>query len=189
MLSLSHYHYHHSFYNKYLFSFFFVTLFGLLGTEEVALCISETSATISLPKFHAISWNFNIHQQYRRTLVWTYHRIKSVFLKIVGPAIIFLGGGRCDPTWVMAFSFLRFLDHTQRRSTVGRTPLDKWSARRRDLYLTTHITHNRQTSMPPVGFETTISAGEGPQTYALDRAATGTGKMSYFIRTNCFLGF
>jgi len=26
-----------------------------------------------------------------------------------------------------------------------------------------------------VGFETTISAGERPQTYALDRAATGTG--------------
>jgi hypothetical protein len=29
--------------------------------------------------------------------------------------------------------------------------------------------------MPPVGFETTISAGERPQTYALDRAAIGTG--------------
>ena len=75
----------------------------------------------------------------------------------------------------MASSFLRFLDHTQRRTTVGRTPLDKWSARRRDLYLTTHNTHNRQTSMPPVGLEPTISAGERPQTYALDRAATGTG--------------
>ena len=41
--------------------------------------------------------------------------------------------------------------------------------------LTTHNTHNRQTSTPPVGFEPTISAGEQPQTYALDRAATGTG--------------
>jgi len=29
--------------------------------------------------------------------------------------------------------------------------------------------------MPPVVFEPTISAGERPQTYALDRAATGTG--------------
>ena len=29
--------------------------------------------------------------------------------------------------------------------------------------------------MPPVGFEPTISAGERPKTYALDRAATGTG--------------
>ena len=32
--------------------------------------------------------------------------------------------------------------------------------------------------MPPVGFETTISAGERPQTYVLDRAATGTGMMA-----------
>ena len=29
--------------------------------------------------------------------------------------------------------------------------------------------------MPSVGFEPTISAGERPQTYDLDRAATGTG--------------
>ena len=29
--------------------------------------------------------------------------------------------------------------------------------------------------MPLVGFEPTISAGERPQTYALDRAATGNG--------------
>ena len=34
----------------------------------------------------------------------------------------------------------RFLDHTQRRATVGRTPLKEWSVRRRDLYLTTHTT-------------------------------------------------
>ena len=46
------------------------------------------------------------------------------------------------------------------------------SARRRDFYLKTHNTHNRETSMPPVGFEPTISAGERSQTYALDRAAT-----------------
>ena len=74
----------------------------------------------------------------------------------------------------MASSFTRFLDHT-RHTTVGRTPLDEWSARRRDLYLTTRNTHNRQTSMPPAGFEPTISASERPQTYALDRAATGPG--------------
>jgi len=35
----------------------------------------------------------------------------------------------------MEHQFLMFLDHTQRRITVGRTPLDEWSARRRDLYL------------------------------------------------------
>ena len=89
---------------------------------------------------------------------------------------------RCDTKRVMASSFLRFLDHTQRRTTVGRTPLDERSARRRDLYLTTHNTQNRQTSMPPVGFETTISAGERLLTYALDRAATGTGTDVVTIR-------
>ena len=82
------------------------------------------------------------------------------------------------------FFFLRFLDHTQRRSIVGRTPLDEWSARRRDLYLTTHNTHNRQTSMPPLGFEPTISASERPQTYALDRAATGTGTTRQVMYVN-----
>jgi len=58
---------------------------------------------------------------------------------------------RCDPMRVMASSFLMFLDHTQRRTTVGRTPLDDWSARREDLYLTTHNTHNRQHIHAPGG--------------------------------------
>ena len=78
---------------------------------------------------------------------------------------------RYNPLWVcilqpssgaIASSRTRFLDHTQRRVTVGMTPLDEWSVRRRDLYLTIHNTHNRQTFMPPVGFEPTIAAGERP---------------------------
>jgi len=52
----------------------------------------------------------------------------------------FLGG--LGLNWAMASSFLRFLDHTQRSATVGRIPLDQWSHRPRDLYLTTHNTHN-----------------------------------------------
>ena len=78
-------------------------------------------------------------------------------------------------------SFLRFLDHTQRRIKFGRIPLDEWSARRRDLYLTTHTTFTTDKHpCPPVRFEPTISAGERPQTYALDRAATGTGVLAPF---------
>ena len=38
------------------------------------------------------------------------------------------------------------------------TPLDEWRGHHRDLYLTTHNTHNRQTSMPPSGFEPIIPA-------------------------------
>jgi len=60
-----------------------------------------------------------------------------------------LGGGIDSPQWPRASSITRFLDHTQRRTTVGGTPLDEWSPRSRDLYLTTHNTHNRQASMPP----------------------------------------
>jgi len=38
--------------------------------------------------------------------------------------------------------------------------------------------------MPPVGFEPTISGGEQPKTYALDRAATGTGSLPTLPYTN-----
>ena len=71
--------------------------------------------------------------------------------------------------WARVSSFTRFLDHTQRRISVGRTPLDEWSARRRDLYLTTHNTLARNIHAPE-GFEPTIPASERPQTHALDRS-------------------
>jgi hypothetical protein len=66
--------------------------------------------------------------------------------------------------------------HCFRHTTLGRTPLDKGPARHRYLYLTTHNTHKRQTSMPPVGFKPTIPTIERPQTHALDGAATATSK-------------
>ena len=72
------------------------------------------------------------------------------YYKIVTPIIFidninseFFPLWRCGPTRAMASSFLRFLDHTQRRITIGRTSLDELSARRRDLYLTTHNTQHR----------------------------------------------
>jgi len=55
---------------------------------------------------------------------------------------------------------------------LSRTPLEKWSARRRDLYLTTHNTENRRTSKPPEGIETAIAKIERPVTHASARAAT-----------------
>jgi hypothetical protein len=48
-----------------------------------------------------------------------------------------------SPARAMTSSSTKFLDHTQRRATVGRTPLDEWPARHRDLYLTTHNTPYR----------------------------------------------
>jgi hypothetical protein len=66
---------------------------------------------------------------------------------------------------------------TLRHTTLGRTPLDEWLARRRDLYLTTHNTRKRQTSMPPAGFKPAVPASERPQNHALDRAAAGIGSV------------
>jgi hypothetical protein len=79
---------------------------------------------------------------------------------------------RRDPRRSMASSFLRFLDQKQRRTTIDRTPLDEWSARRRDLYVTTHNTHYGRTSISPAGSETTIY--EPPQTDASDGVTAGT---------------
>ena len=92
-----------------------------------------------------------------------------------------------SPTRAVAYSFLmRFLDHTQRRTIVGRTPLDEWSARRRDLYLTTHNTHNRQTSMPPVGFEPGRAAYTSVYIIQSMRNSIGIGTaILASCRTNC----
>jgi hypothetical protein len=43
----------------------------------------------------------------------------------------------CSQARAMASSFTRFLDHTQRRATVGRTPLDERLALRKTIYPTT----------------------------------------------------
>ena len=63
---------------------------------------------------------------------------------------------------------------TFRHATLGRTPLDERSARRIDLYQTTHnVPYPRRDSNPQ------SPASERPQTHALDRAATGTGNGSF----------
>ena len=90
----------------------------------------------------------------------------------------------CGPTRAMTSSALRSLDHTQRHSTVGRTPLNEWSTCSRDIYLTTHNSHKGQISMPPAGFEPTILAGERRPIYGLDRAATGIGMEADLYESN-----
>jgi hypothetical protein len=45
--------------------------------------------------------------------------------------------------------------------------------------------HSQQTNVyVPVGFEPTISAGEGPRTFVLDRAATGIGYKNILLKQN-----
>jgi len=70
-------------------------------------------------------------------------------------------------------SLYRDFNITRRHTTLSRTSLDEWSARRRDLYLTKHNTHNRQTSIPSEGFEPAIPANERQQIHALALPVTG----------------
>ena len=87
-----------------------------------------------------------------------------------------------------ASSFSR--THDLRHITLGRTPLDEWSDRRRDLYLTTD-THKSQTSILLAGIAPTIPASERPHTHALDRKATriGTRNVTNDIKCSFFISF
>lgn len=63
-----------------------------------------------------------------------------------------------QPNVGRAASFLRFVDHTQWYTTSSRTPLDRGLVHCRNLYLTTHNTRNRLTSVLPAGSESAITA-------------------------------
>jgi len=82
---------------------------------------------------------------------------------------------RCGPTRAMASSFLRFLDHTLRRTTwvglfwTSDRPVAETSTRQHTTLTTLKLPCPWRDSKP------TVSAEELQQTYALDRAATGTG--------------
>jgi hypothetical protein len=90
----------------------------------------------------------------------------------------------CKYVYIYTFFFHgATLRITLRHNTLGRTPLEEWSARHRDLYLTTHNTNNRLKSMPLAEFEPIIPARQRPQVYALACAATGIAN-SYIRKKN-----
>ena len=92
--------------------------------------------------------------------------------------LFYLGTTALSEPWLPHY---RGFSITLRHGTVGRTPLDEWSARGRDLYLTTNNAHKRKTSMPPVGFEFKIPVSGRPPIHALDRAAFGIGTFEYCV--------
>jgi hypothetical protein len=69
--------------------------------------------------------------------------------------------GRTAPSWPRHLHYLGFTI-TPRHITLGKIPLDEWSAGRRDLYLTIHNTHNRQISMPPAAPKSQQASGSRP---------------------------
>jgi hypothetical protein len=78
--------------------------------------------------------------------------ITSIMENVYKTLVIFSHGSRArggaGPPQYQDFTI------TPRHTTLCRTPLDEWSALRRDLYLTTLNTHMRQTSMPSGGIRT-----------------------------------
>ena len=70
---------------------------------------------------------------------------------------------------------------TLRHTTLSRSPLYEWSARCRDLYVTTHKIHKKQTSTKPAVFKPIIPASELPQTHTIERAATSLPTWSFWI--------
>jgi len=72
-------------------------------------------------------------------------------------------------------------------TTLGMTPLDEGSARRRDLYLTTYNIHKRP-SVSPAGFESAIQASERPQTHALEARPPGSASSETYYGENFNIG-
>ena len=121
---------------------------------------------------HATTWLYVI----KLLLDWTDQHCLNTRARMCLYIYIYI---YCSGTlWPMAgYSVfdLTFLDHTQRRTTFGRTPLVKWSAHSRETaWQQTPLTWDEH-PCTRAECEPTIPARVRPLTYALDRAATGTG--------------
>jgi hypothetical protein len=75
------------------------------------------------------------------------------------------------PSWIMLSHYQRFTI-TLRYTTVGRTPLDEWSAQGTDLYLITQNAYNRQTDR-----QTDIHAAGDIRTHNFSKRATTDSRL------------
>ena len=92
----------------------------------------------------------------------------------------------CATTQIQAqaAAFLWPLDHTQLDTHTHTHPVvPLWTCYRPVLQVPTFTRHNKhrgRTSMASVGFQPAISAIKTPQTYALDRTATGVRLITFY---------
>jgi len=114
--------------------FFLVALRPNVGHSHLILEFSRSRITVGRTSLH--DWSVR-----RRDLYLTTHNTHNRQTSIGPPGQVISPSQRPLP------------DNTQhsQQTDIHRTPLDKWSARRTDLYLTKHNTHNRQTSIGPPG--------------------------------------
>jgi hypothetical protein len=76
--------------------------------------------------------------------------------------------------------------HTYTHTPLCRTPLDRWSARRKDLYPTTRNNGKKQAAMPPVGLEPAVLEIARPQTHAFGRTTNEIGEgQNFYSRIAC----
>ena len=144
------------------------------GKESLYPCVSgQCGAETKFWPYR--EWNPDLSSLTVHSVVTKLNELSSLcYAKIRQKRNMFLFLWLCVLTSAMVSSFLRLLDHTHRSTTDSRTSLDKWLARRRDLYLTTHNTPKRQIFMLPEEFEPANTASDRPQTHAVGRVAAGT---------------
>ena len=102
----------------------------------VQLWMYIESSRVKQMEMSAKCWSFSLAHHYiitdrRNNRVFIFYYFFIYFL----PRRNSLGG----PMAPRSRGFVITLSH----STLSRTPLDEWSARRRDLYITTHNTHSK----------------------------------------------
>jgi hypothetical protein len=113
----------------------------------MSVCLSRARNTPNIPLLNAKKVLINVSCTEIIYFILSLLRLIIIIIIIIVIIIIIMSGSAAQcGLWPPPST--KFRDHTQRRATVSRNPLDEWSARRRDLNLTTHNTHNRQTFMP-----------------------------------------
>jgi len=138
--------------------------------------ISSSSLKSSLYVTHVppriLKWILNFWKPFTAVRSYEASDLGRRYSSEANPFSFYGATGRSErgPTRYRGFTIT--LSHT----TISRTHLYEWLVRRRYLWLTKNNTPKRQTYMPPAGFEFPVPASEQPQTHALGRAASGTGR-------------
>jgi len=134
---------------------------AMSATDSYASCCICTKARKSIEK---LSYNAGND---KCTVPSTYHQRRIIYNRI-----FFFILARQPPVgqglFIHEVSRSLTMTNHSRKDSSGRVI----SLSQRPL---TDNTHNRQTSLLPVGFEPTISASEQPQSHALDRVTSGNG--------------
>ena len=157
-----------------------VTLLHYFGTTLLKGC---RPLTYSVQHLSSDSYHFKDHFKtglvYRRApKIFNWFQVFFLFLSSFHLLFV-VQTVNVSPNHTQSLSLSLSLSYTHtntiRHNTLGRTPLEESSTRRRDLYLTTHNTYKRQTTPAPARFKPAVPSSERKQSHPLDGAAVGIG--------------